>query len=362
MCEEQLSDFDPFLNMKHLQEVLAGLVRLYQEQPEHCSEKREQFTFDYEEDEDEFFITKDSGLCSDESVRDSTRSPNCVDSDSSSTSTPHVDHAAMSSAESVVTRRFGEESAEVAGVLERISGLDLTADTEPISVSCAPMLQDYGKEEKNRQNMAMGEMIRETSPTVPYTDSTVAKTDNHLLEIDGNASSSCNSQLSDQIKQTCEREEMECLHLLLNYDNSEAVQHTLELPDSIRSSPLLSKVLDAVLKYHSCGRFVSVLRLLPLLPPVLCCCLYLSLPKLQKKALQVLSIGYSSSNTRYALAELRTLLVLPSELAAKQMCLHYGLTVTESDHVAFKKCDFKLDAPVVSKLWHYYKTFSCFIL
>ena len=383
MCEQSLAEFDPFLNMKHLQEVLAGLVRIYHDHPPQDN-KQQQFTFDYDDDEDEFLVLRDDNSdgddddeqesceggvasttqeCSDDTNgagggQRNASSPNDANLDTNvsqenadsvnsvtqtaSTTTTTTTTTSTTTTNTSFAGRFGDETEEVSRVLRRIAGLDInTGEGAPDTAS--HLHKD--KDEKNRFNKAHGEQVKENGeiPEEPVQWTNVNRnTLNHSSNVLNNHSISTVLPKSDN-ETLNEREEMECLYLLLNYDNSEVVQHALELPESVRCGNVLSKALTAVLSFHSSGNYVGMIRLLSTLPPTLSCCLYLSLPKLQKKVLQVLSAGHNSANSKYAMAELPTLLDV-----TKRVCQHYGLTVTDTQHIVFNKKDFKADAPLVS--------------
>ena len=376
LCENRQEDFDPYLNMKQLQETLACLIRIYKENPamstkEKSNEQKIQFTFDLDDDEDEFFVTdsvggegQDIATDSDESLADSNRREEHSSAHRNGGNLPQ-------------NGPLQEDVDAVNTLLNRIRNMELTNSTENPTqdasnvgpLSDLPLHRDQqlsAKDIKNRENKYLEETAKECSSvkwtnvvdmsnTAAANNCTSEQTMNNTSVLrNGESHLSSESEQSNTIEENtkldyCEREELECLYLLLNYEQTEVMQHGLELAQEVKDGPLLSKVLPALLNYHSTGNFVSLMRLFNVLPPVLCCALYLNLPKLQKRILQVLSTGHSSGNTRYIVSDLPNLLMIPEVSAVKELCQYYGLKLAgdETQFVAFHKKDFLADKPVV---------------
>ncbi|KAF2352481.1 SAC3/GANP/THP3 [Trinorchestia longiramus] len=428
MCEVSATDYNPFLDMKQLQETLAGLVRLYKDNSNHIPPQPPAFSFDLDDDdEEEYFFEFDfsTGKVRERSAGCGTNNSNgegscsgvSCDSNRSDAQTPgdlagnhwtgegsgegecrHTcqttsdcpddsgflsidnenDRISKAAGGSFVSYR-GSDDDEVSRVMTRISAMSLEAMGGEAQAASTAHVDGNSKDDKNRFNKEAGEHVKEQRECFDecvvekdsnlYVDSPNQSTNNddssvnHQTNSNSNSSSlnssegNSNDSVTDSDKlsssvlheSVCEREEMECIYLLLNYDKSEAVEHALELPTFVKEGKVLSRVLPAVLSYHSTGNTTALLRLLHALPPLLCSALYLSLPKLQRKILQVLTTGHSSVNSKYPLLELANQLVLPGADAARRACRHFGLTVTGDQHqfVAFHKNDFSINAPLM---------------
>ena len=225
---------------------------------------------------------------------------------------------------------------------DRVNGESVDSSNE------APQAATNSKLEKDRQNRIIEETTRNGSDNKSSDETQDAN--------EAGSSQTANSNATTSSTPKCtEREEMEALYLLLNYDNGEVLQHCLELPCDVKSGPILSSLLPVIVSYNSSGNYVPLFRLFNTLPPLLCLALYLSLPKIQKKALQVLSTGHNCANSQFSLEELSTILVFKDTETAKVTCEHYGLSCLEG-FVAFKKKDF-VDKPIVSNFFSWFKNF-----
>ncbi|XP_076033594.1 SAC3 domain-containing protein 1 isoform X1 [Oratosquilla oratoria] len=150
----------------------------------------------------------------------------------------------------------------------------------------------------------------------------------------------------DEIHQMTEREEIEAINLLVNLGSAEAVTRCIELREEIRSSPMVQICLDISLSWIL-GNYIRVLKQLVLLPPILACAIYLHITKVQRYALGVMSVAYSSKGLTWKLSDVQKLLLFPSTNAVIQACQSYGVIVKEGN-VSFAKGGFKWDAPLVS--------------
>ena len=357
MCEIPTSEFDPFLNMKQLQESLASLIRIYKDQ-ETVVKHLPSFSFELDELEDDFYVTVNT-----------------------------EDNKTYQNKRKYNVPRYDGDREEVASVLQRISGLTLSdmpscSGTGPLNGQSAVFDQDDDKEYSESQSVQSCDQtddspddnskeLEQESPVMTRTPSTSKdekNRENQILEavskmeaqsswtnvreskdLISSDEESSKPESSENCDQVSEREEMEALNLLLNYDNTEVIQHCLELPDEIKTGSLLSKIIPVMLSYLSSGNYIPLLRLFNILPPILSVTFYLSLPKIQKKAIQVLATGHSSVNTRFAVAELSTLLMFENVAAASTACQHYGFKIVGEDEkfVAFHKKDLKPEQPVV---------------
>ena len=116
------------------------------------------------------------------------------------------------------------------------------------------------------------------------------------------------------------------------------MQHILELPKRLRSSPAITLALSinrAFLERNP----VCVLRLAQGLSFLQSCALHRHLVACRRDLLLIYSHGYSSRNCRFPLNTLAQLLSLDTSLTA-QLCRAYGLTVNKDNEVVFSKAAF----------------------
>ncbi|XP_073679745.1 SAC3 domain-containing protein 1 [Garra rufa] len=133
------------------------------------------------------------------------------------------------------------------------------------------------------------------------------------------------------------QEEFQALSLLYNLGSTQAIQHVLELPERIRSSPAVQLAL-AVSRAHMERNPVRLLRLAKKLDFIQICAVHRHLLPCRKDLLLLYSHGHSSRNCRYPLQRLAHLLFLKDTLAAA-LCEVYGVNVT-GEWVNFSKSSF----------------------
>ncbi|XP_058619639.1 SAC3 domain-containing protein 1 isoform X1 [Onychostoma macrolepis] len=133
------------------------------------------------------------------------------------------------------------------------------------------------------------------------------------------------------------QDEFQALSLLYNLGSSQAIQHVLELPERIRSSPAVQLAL-AVSRAHMERNPVRLLRLAQRLDFIQVCAVHRYLLPCRRDLLLLYSHGHSSRNCRYPLQRLARLLFLKDALAA-ELCQVCGVNVTE-EWVNFSKSSF----------------------
>ncbi|XP_043081137.1 SAC3 domain-containing protein 1 [Puntigrus tetrazona] len=137
------------------------------------------------------------------------------------------------------------------------------------------------------------------------------------------------------------QEEFQALSLLYNLSSSQAIQHVLELPERIRSSPSVQLAL-ALSRAHTERNPVRLLRLAQRLDFIQVCAVHRHLLPCRRDLLLLYSHGLSSRNCRYPLQSLARLLDLKDALA-EQLCQVCGVHVS-GEWVTFSKSSFR-DAP-----------------
>uniref|UniRef100_A0A8C2PZ81 Si:zfos-452g4.1 n=1 Tax=Cyprinus carpio TaxID=7962 RepID=A0A8C2PZ81_CYPCA len=133
------------------------------------------------------------------------------------------------------------------------------------------------------------------------------------------------------------QEQFQALSLLYNLGSTEAIQHVLELPERIRSSPAVQLAL-AVSRAHMERNPVRLLRLAQRLDFIQVCAVHRHLLPCRTDLLLLYSHGHSSRNCRYPLQRLARLLFLKDTLAA-ELCQVYGVNVS-GEWVNFSKSSF----------------------
>lgn len=119
--------------------------------------------------------------------------------------------------------------------------------------------------------------------------------------------------------------------------STHAIQHVLELPERIRSSPAVQLAL-AVSRAHTERNPVRLLRLTQRLDFIQVCAVHRHLLPCRRDLLLLYSHGHSSRNCRYPLQRLARLLFLKDPLAA-ELCQVYGVNVS-GEWVNFSKSSF----------------------
>lgn len=134
------------------------------------------------------------------------------------------------------------------------------------------------------------------------------------------------------------QEEFQALGLLYNLGSARAMQHIIELPERLRSSPAITLALSinqAFLERNP----VRLLRLAQRLNFLQSCALHRHLVTCRRDLLLIYSYGYSSRNCRFPLDRLAHLLSLDTSLTA-QLCQMYGVEVNQDNQVVFSKAAF----------------------
>jgi len=343
MCDSPLADFDPVLNVKQLQEVLAGVVRAYRDWPPldpapQSTPEPPPFSFDYDDDEDEFLrpardVNADSNNVDDvvdgiADMRVNGSSPNCEPS------------AVLNDEDHIVTDSSTQASNNPSDNISTNKWSNITNKESNKHDANEP------KTENPTKPTPQPPPSQQTTPPPPTSHQTTPQPPpSHQTTPQAPPRPQGSPEPAPNSRPLSERAEMEAVYLLLNYDRAEAVAHAVELPAHVREAAVFARCLAAARDHHSCGSYAAMLRLLPQLPPLLQVCLTLSLGKLRRQAMQVLCAGHGAPSGTYSLAELARLLCL-SAPAAKEAAEHYGVAVKDAQ-VLFARTSFRADAPVL---------------
>ncbi|KAI8435367.1 hypothetical protein MSG28_003686 [Choristoneura fumiferana] len=148
---------------------------------------------------------------------------------------------------------------------------------------------------------------------------------------------------SDGPETKCDRILMESLYILCNLDDVHPMFRYWNLRKEIKSEPSLKLAYNIALANFN-GNYIRVCKQLENLCPLTYCALCLHLPRLQRCALQVMSVAYNK--LAVPTRALRDWLRFNSADEARQACRHYGLAA-ESETVKFIKGDFRADAALM---------------
>ncbi|KAG7176218.1 SAC3 family protein C-like [Homarus americanus] len=290
-CEHGLSDFDPYLNKKHLTETLTLVISLFQDQDK---DKKEPCV-DTKRFGDAMSVCSSSDEDDDEEARDNPDDKEDANESKivQDTKTSEKDNVSGRTESNVTNLR----NPEVSHIRDEDPGDE---DTETA--------RDLNEDEDWRN---LSDMSRRT--TVPR---------------EGRRGESRNVVITDYTL----REEAEALYLLVNFGNEEALLHVLELPKHIRFSQLVSIVTEMNFAWLT-RNYCRVLRLAAFLPPLFLCAFHPHLTMIQKTALGILSRAHSSKGLVYRQDDLAAILLIPSSQDLADACRHYGLTVMKLSRV-----------------------------
>ncbi|KAK3095711.1 hypothetical protein FSP39_017918 [Pinctada imbricata] len=149
------------------------------------------------------------------------------------------------------------------------------------------------------------------------------------------------------------RVEFECIYLLFNLGQSEAIMHYYDLPEKLRKQSIIHQCYLANIQYVL-GNYVRVLRIIGsstlVNHPLLLCAIHRHISGIQRKALEIYSYGFNSKALKFPIFKLVDLFWFPSEESCASVCQSCGLTVSLGEHVIFLKQNFK--SP--EKMWQYH--------
>ncbi|GBP95311.1 SAC3 domain-containing protein 1 [Eumeta japonica] len=145
----------------------------------------------------------------------------------------------------------------------------------------------------------------------------------------------------------CDNVLVEALYILCNLNDVHPVYRYLTLPKKIqRCRPLQTAFNIAIACLH--GNFVRVFRLANALCPLTRRAFFMHVPRLQRRAVQVLSAALSGGRGRgvpLPSAAVGRLLGFSDAAAAARACHHYGLALeSDADRIVFDKRLFKHEA------------------
>lgn len=223
-CEHDLSDFDPYLNMKHLCETLSLVITLYQESDKERME------------------VKSSSICTGEDTSSFTQCDVCdkssdesscnSDSDSDDVNERKIaqDAVASEKKESAGSREESESEGSSTNLSRNVTEQEVgersegyeesssshSSSSDPCNTTTAPSGQEKD-EEQERQKEREEEQTRAQGK-----DKEQQKREKKW------------EKLKNEMQMYTPREEAEALNLLVNFGKEEAIMHILKLPPEIR--------------------------------------------------------------------------------------------------------------------------------
>nr|XP_034840422.1 germinal-center associated nuclear protein [Maniola hyperantus] len=139
---------------------------------------------------------------------------------------------------------------------------------------------------------------------------------------------------------SCDRILIESLYIICNLNDIHPLYRYLRLPKYVKRAPALKLAYDIAIANKN-GNYIRTLRLAKRLCPLTYAALCLSLPTIQRRALQVMSHGYSSKNLTVPVEVLKDWLWFNSCEEVRATCAHYELQVLQEKHgVCFNKTSF----------------------
>ncbi|KAL1022982.1 hypothetical protein UPYG_G00035020 [Umbra pygmaea] len=149
------------------------------------------------------------------------------------------------------------------------------------------------------------------------------------------------------------QDQFQALSLLYNLGSGRATQHTMELPERIRSSSAVQLALSVSRAFMERNP-VRLLRLARRLDFLQSCALHRHLQACRTDLLLLYSHGHNCKNCRFPVHNLAHLLALDTQLTI-QLCQAHGVNI-QGDFVVFSKSSFtepevgKLQCPVFHEL------------
>ncbi|XP_061190038.1 SAC3 domain-containing protein 1-like [Saccostrea echinata] len=140
------------------------------------------------------------------------------------------------------------------------------------------------------------------------------------------------------------RAEFESLYLIFNLGQAEALQHYYDLPKDLREHKLMEGSYMLSVAYYL-GNYNNVLKSLksPCFTrhPLVLCAFHRNLTQLQRRALKIMSHGYSSKALRYPVQHLADLLWFDSLSLCVTFCEMCGLQVKGEESIIFLKSSYR---------------------
>ncbi|XP_066598269.1 germinal-center associated nuclear protein isoform X2 [Prorops nasuta] len=135
------------------------------------------------------------------------------------------------------------------------------------------------------------------------------------------------------------RPEMEAIYLLVNIGDSTALTRAVTLSREIRNNINFKIAMKTSLAWYK-KNYISTFRLMQKLPPLLICAALINLRQIRRDALEIMSVGYSSTVQHYPIKRLQQLLLYQDIRFLKLDCSLFNLPFT-SETVNFQKKLFK---------------------
>lgn len=136
-----------------------------------------------------------------------------------------------------------------------------------------------------------------------------------------------------------DRQQMEALYILLHMGNTESLMRALQLPLYLRKSPDVQLSIKISFAWYL-KNYVRVCHLIQQLSPLLICAAMISIQKLRRMALKIMSSGYNSKIFTFPGLKLQQILLYKEIDKIRIDCELFGLVFT-NQNILFQKANFK---------------------
>ncbi|CAH1788480.1 unnamed protein product [Owenia fusiformis] len=135
------------------------------------------------------------------------------------------------------------------------------------------------------------------------------------------------------------RDEFESIYVLHNIGNSEALLHALDIKNKIRCSKWLNRSLEISRAYQD-GNYARFCKMVRLLPVILRCAVHRHTAEVQRRALGIMSVAYSSKTLKFPVEKLCHMLNFDTISDTTSILKQRGLWVADGN-VIFQKTNYQ---------------------
>ncbi|CAL4071732.1 unnamed protein product, partial [Meganyctiphanes norvegica] len=319
MCEHQVQDFDPFLNLKHIHETLKSVIVYYNQVDVEVNKNVN--------------IVKDEGIIpniytEDDHIDDIQEWEDTdEETDESDTQSDEVKILKDAEASEKISKLNQKECSSVDIGIQNDNTLESYVDNSSVSES-------RNKQKIESENERVWEEVNSEFSHLSLQN--IGKRRKRSVVLTGNA-----------------REEAEAFYLLVFLGHDDALAHALTLPIAIRCSEVVSLVLEISLAWQA-HNYYRTLQLWKFLPPLLSAAAHIHLPAIQRYALGVMSTAYNNKVLSFPIEELCSTLNFGNVDNMMEALAHYGLdtltsgeSTVKNEQITFNKSSFRWDAPLL---------------
>lgn len=140
---------------------------------------------------------------------------------------------------------------------------------------------------------------------------------------------------------------IEGIHLMLNMDETSALQRAIRLNAKLKSSYIIKTAIEISINFHT-RDFYKVIRDMQDLPHLVSAVASTKLPYIRKEILRMFSIAYNSRSLLVPIKFLKSLLVYDEKDVLLQDLKTLGIDSEDGKAVMFDRNKFDLKRPIVS--------------